>query len=183
MIQRIYWNLFHVINKPIIKKLIPKNKKKFNKKFFKQDFELQRKFEREFFRIGTFIHSGFNFTQSKLTSPQMSLVLNYIQKPEIENLLKFDHVQVDILDDFSIHEITHSNKNFLGINFGIIFREILIGFCTGPEHIHIWNQRPLKRIALVRYMHVDGDDVWEWEKDLTDDSSHWQVRNINGILG
>ena len=80
------------------------------------------------------------------------------------------------------HNTINSNDKLLGIYCA---KEITHNMCAGfigPEFKYIWDQLGYKQIVRTLYQLEDRIDVWEWERDITDEETEWQVKNINEII-
>lgn len=128
-----------------------------------------------------------DFLDFEFTTPKLSIALNNLRENSnndiISKLPKEINVNKSIILSNSINnELTTNNFKFLGYyNKDEIVHQIITG-AIGPEIRHLWDQLPSKQIINVLYQSDNYYDIIEWERNLLESNSEWQVSNINKII-
>lgn len=133
-----------------------------------------------YFTVFDFYKKKHNFFERNMTTPSLSISLNYfaskntkeIKYPTIEN--------IQILDAIEIKEYTSSNNKILGLWTDKEMRTEFYNGILGPEKDLFSCNMPYKQIVMVHFKCIDRNDIWILERNI--DDGDWQINNINNIL-
>ena len=161
--------------------IIEKNINEFNEKKFLDD---------SIFAYNVIYKAYLNnedFLDHQYTNPRLSIALNELRRNTCENLIvklpeKIEVNNSVLLSNKIKNEVTTNNFKLFGFYNNAEISHHLSAGVIGPEILHIWDQQPIKQKINVLYKSENYYDIIEWERDLSEENSEWQVCNINKII-
>lgn len=128
--------------------------------------------------------NNFDFLNSNLYSPKLSIGLNYLRSG-VNNMNLDDEIKinkVEMLGSWIKYGSIKNPDKFLGLyNQFEITHEISAGM-IGPEIRTIWDQNSIKQKVRFLIELDNRKDVFDFERDLMTLNNKWQLCNINRII-
>ena len=170
-----------IISYPIIKHNI--NYVDYESKFI-HEYKVRELCEDTYYKTYYAYLNNFDFLNSNLYSPELSIGLNYLRsKVNYFNLdSEIEINKVEMIGSWIKYGSVKNPDKFLGFyNEHEITHEISAGI-IGPEIRSIWDQNSIKQKVRFLIELNNRKDVFDFERDLMISNNKWQLCNINRII-
>ena len=128
--------------------------------------------------------NNYDFLNSNLYSPELSIGLNYLRSQinhmDLDSEIEIN--KVEMIGSWIKYGSVKNPDKFLGFyNEHEITHEISAGI-IGPEIRSIWDQNSIKQKVRFLIEVSNRKDVFDFERDLMISNNKWQLCNINRII-